>query len=196
MRTEPSEIAHTAARLVVEEGLEYGAAKHQAIKQLGLPNRTALPTNEELEEAVAEYIALFCAESQPVELLALRQLALVWMTRLAAFRPYLGGAVWHGTATRHSDIFIQLFCDDEKSAEIALIDQGVRYQPGTLKGLHGKTVPVLSIQSRCEALNEMIGIHLTVYDLDDVRGALLADSKKRPPRGDLAAVRRLLHDSP
>lgn len=196
MRTEPSEIAHTAARLVVEEGLEYGTAKHQAIKQLGLPNRTALPTNEELEEAVAEYIALFCAESQPVELLALRQLALVWMTRLAAFRPYLGGAVWHGTATRHSDIFIQLFCDDEKSAEIALIDQGVRYQPGTLKGLHGKPVPVLSIQSRCEALNEMIGIHLTVYDLDDVRGALLADSKKRPPRGDLAAVRRLLHDSP
>ena len=35
--------------------------------------------------------------------------------RLAAFRPYLGGAVWHGTATRLSDIYLQLFCDDSKA---------------------------------------------------------------------------------
>ena len=41
---------------------------------------------------------------------------------MAQFRPYLGGAVWNGTATRLSDIYLQLFCDDPKSAEIALID--------------------------------------------------------------------------
>ena len=50
------------------------------------------------------------------------------MERLAQFRPYLGGAVWHGTATRLSDIYIQLFCDDPKSAEIALIDNNVDYE--------------------------------------------------------------------
>ena len=37
------ELAAVAARLVVEEGLEYGAAKRRAIKQMGLPARTALP---------------------------------------------------------------------------------------------------------------------------------------------------------
>ena len=37
------EIAATAARLVVEEGLEYGPAKRRAVKQLGLPGRSALP---------------------------------------------------------------------------------------------------------------------------------------------------------
>ena len=38
-----SEIAATAARMVVEEGLEYGAAKRRAVKQLGLNARSALP---------------------------------------------------------------------------------------------------------------------------------------------------------
>ena len=90
-----SEIAATAAALVVEEGLEYGAAKRRAIKQLALPARTGLPGNDELEDAVRDYIAVFCADTQPVELAALRGLALVWMERMAAFRPHLAGAVWH-----------------------------------------------------------------------------------------------------
>jgi hypothetical protein len=106
--------------LVVEEGLEYGPAKRRAVKQLGLPARTALPGNDEIEDEVREYIELFCADTQPGELLALRRLAAVWMMRLAEFRPHLGGAVWHGTATCLSDIYIQLFCDDSKSAEIAM----------------------------------------------------------------------------
>ena len=37
------EIANAAARLVVEEGLEWGPAKRRAVKQLGLPARTPLP---------------------------------------------------------------------------------------------------------------------------------------------------------
>ena len=52
-----SEIAAVAARMVVEEGLEYGPAKRRAVKQLGLPARTALPGNEALEDAVREYIS-------------------------------------------------------------------------------------------------------------------------------------------
>ena len=66
-----SEIAAVAARMVVEEGLEYGPAKRRAVKQLGLPARTALPGNEALEDAVREYISVFCAETQPHELMAL-----------------------------------------------------------------------------------------------------------------------------
>ena len=108
--------------MVVEEGLDFGAAKHRAVKQLGLPPRTELPSHDEVEAEVREYIALYCADTQPAELEALRQLALVWMQRMVDFRPYLGGSVWHGTATKLSDIYIALFCDDSKSAEIALMD--------------------------------------------------------------------------
>jgi hypothetical protein len=189
-----SEIAAVAARMVVEEGLEFGPAKRRAVKQLGLPGRTALPGNDEIEDAVVEYIALFCAETQPDELLALRRLALDWMVRMAEFRPHLGGSVWHGTATRLSDIYIQLFCDDSKSAEILLIDHQVDYVPRTVTGFKGESVEALSVHAFCPDLKEEVGVHLLVYDRDDVRGALRPDAKGRTPRGDLAAVRRLLHD--
>lgn len=195
MENVQSEIAATAARLVVEEGLEYGPAKRRAVKQLGLNARTALPDNDSVEDAVREYIAIFCGDTQPAELVALRRLAATWMERLAEFRPYLGGAVWHGTATRLSDIYLQLFCDDPKSAEIALIDHGVDYTPRTVTGFTGEAVEALSLSSRSPELGEAVGVHLLIYDHDDLRGALKPDAKGRTPRGDLAAVRALLKES-
>ena len=191
-----SEIAQAAAALVVDEGLEYGPAKRRALKQLGLPPRTsALPDNEQLEDAVREHLALFCADTQPAELQALRRLALLWMERMAQFRPYVGGAVWHGTATRLSDIYLQLFCDDSKSAEIALIDRGVSYEAQTVNGLHGQPVEALSLGSPSKELGLIVGVHLLIYDLDDLRGALRLDARGRSPRGDAAALRQLLQES-
>ncbi|MBA2962444.1 MULTISPECIES: hypothetical protein [Ramlibacter] len=189
------EIAATAARMVVEEGLEYGPAKRRAVRQLGLPVRAALPDNDVIEEAVREYIALFCADTQPVELAALRRLALTWMERLAEFRPHLAGAVWHGTATRLSDIYLQLFCDDSKSAEIALIDKGVDYEARTVPGFQGAPVEALSLSSRSPELGETIGVHLLIHDHDDLRGALRRDARGRVPRGDMAAVRALVDNA-
>ncbi len=187
-----SEIAATAARMVVEEGLEYGPAKRRAVRQLGLRARIALPDNDLIEESVREYIDLFCADTQPAELVALRRLAVTWMERLSQFRPYLGGSVWHGTATRLSDIYLQLFCDDPKSAELALIDHRVDYEARTVTGFNGEAVDALSLSSLSEELGEPIGVHLLIYDHDDVRGALKPDSKGRSPRGDVGAVRALL----
>jgi hypothetical protein len=187
-----SEIAATAARMVVEEGLEFGPAKRRAVRQLGLPARTALPDNDLVEDSVREYIDLFCADTQPAELEALRRLAVTWMERLGEFRPYLGGAVWHGTATRLSDIYLQLFCDDPKSAEIALIDHNVDYDVRTVTGFNGESVDALSLSSLSPELGETVGVHLLIYDHDDVRGALRSDAKGRTPRGDIAAVRALL----
>lgn len=188
------EIAAVAARIVVEEGLEFGAAKRRAVKQMGLSPRASLPDNVRVEVAVEEYIAVFCAETQVVELLALRKLACQWMQRLERFHPHVAGAVWHGTATRHSDIYIQLFCDDSKSAEIALIDLNVQYEPRTVPGFHGELVEALSVHAYCEELREHVGIHLLVYDFDDLRGALRPDARGRRPRGDVMALRRLLNE--
>lgn len=188
------EIAATAARLVVEEGLEYGPAKRRAVKQLGLPARAALPDNDAVEDAVREHIALFCADSQPAELHALRRCALRWMERLAEFRPHLGGAVWHGTATRLSDVYLHLFCEDEKAAEITLLNLGVPYAARTVSGLHGQPVEALSVHEPCPELGEPIGVHLLVHDVDDLRGALLPDARQRAPRGDARALRRLLEE--
>jgi hypothetical protein len=190
-----AEIAATAARLVVEEGMEYGPAKRRAAKALGKPSTRAaeLPSNEEVEDEVRTYLDLFCADTQPAELAALREVAVRWMERLAEFRPHLTGAVWRGTATRLSSVHLQLYCDDSKAAELALIDKGVDYDVGSLTGPRGEPIDVLTLASRSDALGESVTIHLTVLDHDDLRGALKPDARGRTQRGDLTALRTLMN---
>lgn len=187
-------VAATAARLVVEDGLEYQAAKQQAARQLGLGSRGPWPDNALMDAAVREHIAVFCPDTQAEELRALRELALVWMERLADFEPLLAGAVWLGTATRHSDIYLQLYCDDPKTAEFELLDRRVDYQPGTVTGWRGEPVEVLTVRSRCDDLNQWVLVHLMLYDRDDVRGALKPDAQGRVLRGGAQALRRLMEN--
>lgn len=188
------EIAAAAARWVVDEGMEYGEAKRRAAREtLRRGGRQAeLPSNAEVELAVREHLSLFCAGSQPGELRALRELALTWMERLAAFRPHLGGAAWRGTATRRSALHIDLYCDDVKGAEIALLNLGVDYDTSELARTRGEPIPVLTLAARSEALEDWVTLHLLVQDLDDQRGALKPDEQGQSWRGDVQALRRLL----
>jgi hypothetical protein len=189
-----AEIAAAAARLIVDEGMDWGPAKQRAARDLGAP-RAALPGNEEVEDAVREHIAIFHADTQPAELRALRELAAVWMTRLADFRPHLTGAVWRGTATRLSNLHLQLYCDDSKAAEIALLDRGVDFDVAETRGPKGRTVDMLVLDAPCPALQERVTICLTILDFDDLRGALKPDARGLTERGDLAALQVLL-DTP
>jgi len=184
------EIASAAARLVVDEGMEYAQAKRKAVRQLGMPRgRAELPSNEQVEDEVRSHLALFCADTQPAELLALRRLALRWMERLAEFRPHLGGAVWRGTATRLSAIHLDLYCDDPKAAEIGLINQGIDYD---VVGDGDDAVHYLSLADRCPGFSEPVTLFLAVRDLDDQRGALKPDARGRSWRGDAVALHKLL----
>jgi hypothetical protein len=188
------EIAAAAARLVVDEGMEYVQAKRKAARGLVRRQRggAELPSNERVEDEVRAYLELFCADTQPGELLALRSLALRWMQRLAEFRPHLSGAVWRGTATRLSSIHLDLYCDDPKAAEITLINLGVAYDVSSVDA--AAQVHYLSLAERCEALDERVTLHLAVRDLDDQRGALKPDARGRSWRGDTAALQRLMQD--
>jgi len=192
-----AELAASAARLVVEEGLEYAAAKRRAVRGVGNlrgGSRIELPSNEAVEEAVREHLMLFCADTQPAELAALRSVALAWMERLAEFRPHLSGAVWRGTATRLSSIQIDLYADDAKAPEISLINQGIDYDTAEVNGAgrRGEPLSVLTLAARCAALNQRVTLHLTVRDHDDLRGALLPDAAGRSWRGDERALARLI----
>jgi hypothetical protein len=187
-----NEVAACAARLIVEEGMDYGPAKRRAARDLGRTVRAAeLPDNQTVEEEVRTYLALFCAETQPAELATLREIAKLWMQRLAEFRPHLAGAVWRGTATRNNDVHLQLFCDDSKSAEIALLNIGVDFSVGSTTGLRGNSIDVLSVSQPCPELGMPVTVHLAVHDHDDLRGALRPDDSGRPRRGDLSALRKL-----
>ena len=184
------EIAAVAARLVVDEGMEYAAAKRKAARDFGA--RAELPSNEQLEDAVREHIDIFCADTQPAELHALREVALLWMQRLADYRPHLSGAAWRGTATRLSSVHLDLYCDDPKAAEITLINAGVNYDVGSLNRSGREPLCVLTVSSKSAALGEPVTVHLMLHDADDQRGALKPDARGRSWRGDLVAVQRLM----
>ena len=73
------EIAAAAARLVAQDGADYGSAKRKAARQVlgDAPNRpNILPDNDLIEEQVRQYNALFLADSQPARLFQLRTIAL------------------------------------------------------------------------------------------------------------------------
>lgn len=208
------ELIQTAARLIAEQGMDYASASHQAAQQLGL--RRAAPLNrQQLEQAVREHLRLFCADTHPQELHALRRQALLWMERLdgsVAFspahppiapdtlHPHLCGAVWRGTATRLNDIYIATFCDDPKATEITLINWGIRCETGETDGMlrhrhnrhsSNRRLPMLAFSDHNPILDEPIGILLTVYAYNDLRGMLRPDRTGMARCGSTRAVRAL-----
>lgn len=191
--SQTEEIAAAAACLVVDEGMEYGAAKKKAARGFGA--RAELPSNEQLEDAVREHIAVFCADTQPAELQALRQVALRWMGRLAGYRPHVSGAVWRGTATRLSAVHIDLYCDDPKAAEITLINAGVDYDCGDLPRPGRDPLTVLTVGDHSRELGEVVTVHLLLHDADDQRGALKPDARGRGWRGDARALHHLMQET-
>jgi len=190
------EIALAAARSIAEEGLDYSSAKRKAARQITGSSHIAhdaLPDNDQIEEKIREYQALFQSETQPQALRGLRTLTLYWMKRLAPFHPYLTGAVLNGTASKHSDIHLQVFCDNTKEVAVYLLDANIAYQVSETNHFNGhRSVETLSFLSRNGVGSEKVGIHITLYDTDDLRGAMRADSRGRLARADAAAVEALL----
>ena len=123
-----SRIAQTTARLIAEHGLtDWNAAKRKACRELGLPDREALPDNDEVEQALRDYNSLFLPAEQPARLRQQRLEALRWMERLSEWKPVLTGAVAAGWATAHSEMRLELEAEDAKTVELALINAAVEY---------------------------------------------------------------------
>lgn len=149
-------IAQLAARLIAEHGLtDWNAAKRKACRHLGLPEREALPGNEEVQQALRDYNTLFRSDEQPARLHSQRQGALRWMERLSQWNPVLTGAVAGGWATPHSEIRLELEAEDAKAVELALINAGVAY--GLAPPAPGATrQDQLRIESQGETLRVVI----------------------------------------
>lgn len=140
-------IAGLAARLIAEHGLaDWSLAKRKAARQLMLPERTALPGDDEIESALAAHHALFGGDAHREGLREQREEALYWLNELSAFSPMLVGGVAAGWATAHSDIRIELVADDSKSVELALINRNVDYRAAPMASQHA--APELFIHTR------------------------------------------------
>jgi hypothetical protein len=139
-------IADLAARLIAEHGIaDWSLAKRKAVRQLLLPERTALPADGEIEAALAAHHALFGGDEHAATLRAQREEALTWLRSFGTFAPTLVGGVAAGWATEHSDIRIELVADDSKEVELALINRNVAYR--VAPGIAAHAAPELLIDT-------------------------------------------------
>jgi hypothetical protein len=127
-------IAQAAARLIAEDGgLDLGLAKRKAARQLGAPDSHSLPSNDEVEQALADYQGLFVSDHAG-HLRALREQALEVMQVLAEFNPVLVGGVATGRASEQANIEIDLFLDSTKDFEMFLLNHDIEFRSEELGG--------------------------------------------------------------
>jgi len=183
-------IAHLAARLMAEDGIEdYALAKRKAARQIGVSGLKQLPDNAEIDIALKSYRALYCQEHAH-ELRALRKLALTIMDEFAQFKPHLVGSVLSGNAGKFATIQLQLFADNAKDVELHLINCGIEYNGGTSRFYAGDfplDVPTLAF------VHSGVDIHLKLLSLHDLRRTFKTGAEgKLIERVSRAAVAALL----
>src|SRR5262245_29145561 len=87
-----SRIAHLAARLMAEDGIEdYALAKRKAARQVGTPDTRELPTNEDIDAELKRYQQIYYEEQERDRLQQLREVAVRAMRELAQFDLHLTG---------------------------------------------------------------------------------------------------------
>lgn len=186
-----SAIAVHAARLMAQDGIEdYGLAKRKAAKQLGVPDSSRLPNNDEIDAALREYQDIYRSDDQDQRIRLLREQAVRAMRELAGFDPHLTGSVLSGMAGPYAVIHLLLFADNPKAVELFLIDRNMPYKTGQSRlyaGHEPRVLPVFSI------VVEGAEIELTVFDSRDLRSPVRATAEGRViERARLPAVTALL----
>jgi hypothetical protein len=160
-------IAHIAARIMVEDGVEdYALAKRKAARQAGAADTRQLPTNEEIEAALRTHQTLFEGAVHEQRVRDLRCHALGIMRLLDAFNPHLTGSVLSGSAGKYADINLHLYTDSSKAVELFLIDNDVSYRAGQRRLFCGdelRTFPVFTFD------DTGVPVELLVLALDDLR---------------------------
>ena len=187
-------IAAAAARIMAEDGVDdFALAKRKAARMLGAPDTEALPGNEEIEDELRAYRALYQAREHPERIAGLRRAALEAMRALERFRPYLTGPVLSGLAGPYAEIDLQLFPESAKEVELFLLDRNIEYRSLEARRYAGDRaleVAVLSLEW------EGAPLRLSVFDPRDERVAVKSSQAgKVSPRAGIAELSQLLGDA-
>jgi len=189
-----SRIAHLAARLMAEDGIEdYSLAKRKAARQAGLGDTRELPGNEEIDAALQLYQAIYHPAEHRDRLRMLREKALRAMRELAQFQPYLTGSVLNGNAGKYADINLLLYADNGKAVELYLIERDIPYkatQARLYSGEEQQVVPVYTLE------DDGVAIEITVLSTRALRLPLRTSLEgKAIERAKPAAVEQLLNET-
>ncbi len=185
-------LAQLAAEYMAETGSQdFQLAKNKARHQFGTIESSYLPSNKEIQQALVSYQQLFRADTQPIQLKKLRQVALEAMNFLSRFSPRLVGNVLNGTADIHSAIYIHLFAETSEEVAVFLMDNNIPYDE-ELKRFHIKA-DEYEYYPAFAFLADETPVHLVVFAEHGLHHAPLSKVDGKPmQRADIKAVARLL----
>jgi hypothetical protein len=188
-------IAAAAARIMAEDGVDdFALAKRKAARQLGAPETEALPRNDEIEEELRAYRALYQPQEHAERIAELRRIALDAMRALERFNPYLTGPVLKGTAGPYAEIELQLFPESPKDVEIFLLERHMSFSTQEGRRFSGDRAHAMSVFTLTW---EDAPLKLSVFDPRDERVALKTSQAGRVmDRAGIAEVNALLADRP
>jgi hypothetical protein len=187
-------IAAAAARIMAEDGVDdFALAKRKAARQLGAPETEALPRNDEVEDELRAYRALYQPEEHAERIVELRRIALDAMRALGRFNPYLTGPVLKGTAGPYAEIELQLFPESAKDVEIFLLERRLAFSTHEGRRFSGDRAHAMSAFSLTW---QDAPLKLSVFDPRDERLALKTSQAGRVlERAGPAAVEALLRNA-
>lgn len=124
-------LAQEAARILIDSGSrDFALAKRKAAEHLSAHDTRQMPSNLEIEQAVAEYQRLFRSTSQPQHLKHLREAAYEAMQFFRDFDPRLVGPVLTGTADVNTAISLHVFTDTPEDITLLLMEKHIPFETG------------------------------------------------------------------
>ena len=173
-------VAHLAARLIAEDGVaDIAAAKRKAAVRAGAVTREQLPSNEEVEQALSDYLLLFKREEHTERLTYLRKHALHMMQLLDRFNPRLSGPVLDGHAGRYAHVDLHLFTDSAKEVELFLLNSRLDYRPRTRKVYIGTQQQMVAAYL---VTTDEADYDISVFSSTDLRHSIRNSAPGRPLR--------------
>lgn len=133
-------VADETARLLYEEGYrDYRVAKQKAAQRLGADNQAKnQPSNEEIAQALQDYVQLLDPVEHQTNLKLHREIALEAMEFLQPFQPYLTGSALEGTSGPLSAVTLHLSANRAEDVIFHLEEQNIPFQIQERKVKAGK----------------------------------------------------------
>jgi len=188
-------LAQEAARVLLDSGSrDFALAKRKAAEHLSAHDTRQMPSNREIEEALAEYQRLFRSDTQPRHLQTLREDAYEAMQFFQDFEPRLVGPVLTGTADINTAISLHVFSDTPEEISLLLMERQIPFETGEkrlrLREDSYQQFPMVSFLARQNR------IEVIIFPVSKRLPTPLSPVDGRPlQRANLSAVEMLLHDN-
>jgi len=188
-------LAQEAARILIDSGSrDFAMAKRKAAEHLSAHDTRQMPSNREIEEALAEYQRLFRSDTQPRHLQTLREDAYEAMQFFQDFEPRLVGPVLSGTADINTTISLHVFTDTPEEISLLLIERKIPFETGDkrlrLREDVYQSFPMVSFLARQNR------IEVIIFPVSKRLPTPLSPVDGRPlQRANLSAVEMLLNEA-